>query len=192
MSINRFERKKNISLAINAFHLLSPTNSCDLSLTSAQWFKCGLVIAGGYDERLEENVKYYNELVRLTESLGLQSKVHFLRSISSDVKNTLLGNCIALIYTPEFEHFGIVPLEAMYMKVPVIAHNSGGPKETVISGKTGFLCESGDNNFAQAMRDIIVNNDCIGKTICFGENGNQHVINNFSFEKFSLDLAGLV
>ena len=172
LSINRFERKKNISLAIRAFHLLSPASLSDLSLTSTQWFKCGLVIAGGYDLRLEENVQYYDELVRLTDTLGLQSKVHFLQSISSEVKNILLGNCTALIYTPEFEHFGIVPLEAMYMKVPVIAHNSGGPKETVISGKTGLLCESGEQNFAQAMREIIFNYDGIGKSINYGVNGN--------------------
>lgn len=29
----------------------------------------------------------------------------------------------------------------MYLQVPVIAVNSGGPKETVLSGKTGYLCE---------------------------------------------------
>lgn len=29
----------------------------------------------------------------------------------------------------------------MYLQVPVIAVNSGGPKETVLSGQTGFLCE---------------------------------------------------
>lgn len=29
----------------------------------------------------------------------------------------------------------------MYLQVPVIAVNSGGPRETVLSGTTGFLCE---------------------------------------------------
>ena len=49
---------------------------------------------------------------------------------------------MSIIYTPEHEHFGIVPLEAMCYQKPVIACNSGGPRETVIHGLTGFLCES--------------------------------------------------
>lgn len=45
----------------------------------------------------------------------------------------------ALLYPVEDEDFGIVPVEAMTYGVPVIAHNSGGPKETVIHQKTGLL-----------------------------------------------------
>jgi alpha-1,3/alpha-1,6-mannosyltransferase len=43
------------------------------------------------------------------------------------------------MYTPENEHFGIVPLEAMYMGCIVFACNSGGPLESVEDGKTGYL-----------------------------------------------------
>lgn len=35
----------------------------------------GLVIAGGYDARLPENVEYYEELYGLAEELGLLNKV---------------------------------------------------------------------------------------------------------------------
>ena len=40
------------------------------------------------------------------------------------------------------EHFGIVPLEAMGLGTPVIAVNNGGPTETIVHDKTGFLCNS--------------------------------------------------
>jgi len=43
-----------------------------------------------------------------------------------------------VLYTPEMEHFGIVPIETMYLERPVITCNSGGPKETVEDGVTGF------------------------------------------------------
>lgn len=47
----------------------------------------------------------------------------------------------ALIYPSIDEDFGIVPVEAMAHGVPVIGHNSGGTKETVVDGKTGVLFE---------------------------------------------------
>lgn len=66
--------------------------------------------------------------------------------------NWISALCIlALLYTPDREHFGIVPIEAMYEGTPVIAVNSGGPKETVIHGKTGFLCSQTAKSFSEAM-----------------------------------------
>jgi glycosyltransferase involved in cell wall biosynthesis len=43
------------------------------------------------------------------------------RPRSDDEKLVLLRRCCALVYTPANEHFGICPLEAMYMQKPVIA-----------------------------------------------------------------------
>ncbi|MEP7166909.1 MAG: glycosyltransferase [Candidatus Woesebacteria bacterium] len=54
----------------------------------------------------------------------------------------LYQNAKALLYPVEDEDFGIVPVEAMMHGVPVIAHKSGGPMETVIDGKTGILFNS--------------------------------------------------
>jgi alpha-1,3/alpha-1,6-mannosyltransferase len=33
----------------------------------------------------------------------------------------------------------------MYMEIPVVACNSGGPKESVLNGKTGYLLEQDAN-----------------------------------------------
>jgi alpha-1,3/alpha-1,6-mannosyltransferase len=65
--------------------------------------------------------------------------VIFLKSISNDERLLLLENTKVLLYTPENEHFGIVPVEAMYMGCIVLACNSGGPLESVSDGETGFL-----------------------------------------------------
>lgn len=125
LSINRFERKKNIPLALNAFKELEKHTS------KSNFERCHLIIAGGYDKRVTENVQHYDELAELADSLGIQSKCTFLKSPSDKFKLWLLKRCDALIYTPSNEHFGIVPIEAMYMRKPVIACNSGGPTETV-------------------------------------------------------------
>ena len=56
-----------------------------------------------------------------------------------------------MVYTPQNEHFGIVPLEAMARGCPVIACNSGGPLETVVHTQTGFTAEPTALCFANAM-----------------------------------------
>jgi len=108
-------------------------------------------MAGGYDERVTENVEYYLELRKLAVDLRIEENVTFLRSFSDAEKRALLNSSTCLLYTPDREHFGIVPVEAMYMRCPVIAVNSGGPLETVADGKTGYLCDQNAKEFSSAM-----------------------------------------
>jgi glycosyltransferase involved in cell wall biosynthesis len=62
----------------------------------------------------------------------------------------------ALLYTPDREHFGIVPLEAMGVGLPVIAMASGGPLESVRHNRSGFLCtEQTGAAFARFMAHFI-------------------------------------
>eukprot|EP00889_Picochlorum_renovo_P000310 jgi/Picre1/27340/NNA_000309.t1 len=129
LSINRFERKKNIGLAIRALGLVRGSSS-------------GLVVAGGYDVRLAENVEHLEELKELVEELHLKDRVVFMTSFSDEQRLALLCACRAVVYTPTNEHFGIVPVEAMASNTPVIACNSGGPMESIVAGKTGFLEDS--------------------------------------------------
>ncbi|KAI2642072.1 glycosyltransferase family 4 protein [Xylaria nigripes] len=146
LSINRFERKKDIALAIKAFAGLSKQSRAGVRLA----------VAGGYDPRVAENVGYHTELVELAESLGLKNmtvktpqtaqavpadvEVLFLQNVTNILKEMLLSSARLLVYTPSNEHFGIVPLEAMLSGIPVLAANTGGPVETVVEGKTGWLC----------------------------------------------------
>lgn len=110
---------------------------------------------GGYDNRVQENVQYHQELDTLATSLGLQTAtaktvvsalsipddidVLFLLSVPTSFKDTLLVQSKLLLYTPINEHFGIVPVEAMRVGLPVLASNTGGPLETIVEGETGWL-----------------------------------------------------
>ena len=148
-----------------------------------------LIVAGGYDERVTENKEYYLELRQLCQELKLNDNVSFLRSFSDAQKRTLLHCCDCLLYTPDKEHFGIVPIEAMYMKCPVIAVRSGGPLETVVDGKTGFLCDGTPEGFAAAMKRIVEEKELANK---LGEDARKHVIEKFSFDAFTEQLDYVV
>jgi alpha-1,3/alpha-1,6-mannosyltransferase len=83
-------------------------------------------------------------------------QVHFMPSFTDAQRSSLLAACVAVIYTPQNEHFGIVPLEAMAAARPVLACDSGGPKESVVDGETGFLQEPQPRAFGDAMARLLV------------------------------------
>eukprot|EP00039_Didymoeca_costata_P019820 m.339072 g.339072 ORF g.339072 m.339072 type:complete len:422 (-) comp18650_c0_seq1:70-1335(-) len=193
LSINRYERKKNLNLAVEAFAVLKK------NLKDSPKDLVHLVIAGGYDERVAENVEHHKELMDIVIENGLEENVTFLQSFSDGEKVALLQRCNCLLYTPSNEHFGITPLEAMYCSRPVIAVNSGGPLETVVAnmenptrmikGQTGFLCEPEADKFAAAMKTVLSDTN-MAKTL--GENGNRRVVSEFSFEAFATNLDHVV
>jgi glycosyltransferase involved in cell wall biosynthesis len=65
--------------------------------------------------------------------------VEFLGTVDDQKLAELYRGAKALIYPVEDEDFGIVPIEAMAWGVPVLAHYSGGPRETLETGKTGVF-----------------------------------------------------
>ncbi|KAF2395629.1 UDP-Glycosyltransferase/glycogen phosphorylase, partial [Trichodelitschia bisporula] len=190
LSINRFERKKDIGLAIRAFARLS----------EAERTNTRLVIAGGYDARVPENVQYHNELAALAESLRLAHatartivsaqaipaniQVLFLLSVPSGLKATLLASARLLVYTPRNEHFGIVPLEAMLAGVPVLSANEGGPTETVVEGETGWLRDVGAvEEWTRVMRGVLEGDEKGLRGM--GRRGRERVVELFSKERMA-------
>ncbi|KAM0753815.1 UDP-Glycosyltransferase/glycogen phosphorylase [Meredithblackwellia eburnea MCA 4105] len=182
LSINRFEGKKKVTLALEAF-----------ARSAAKHPNLRLVLAGGYDPRLADNVETLHTLQTLATSLGLTHftycsselpstsstvsiipevsqtppsstpQVLLLLNVSAAHKAVLLTSpsTEALLYTPAFEHFGIVPLEAMSSGLPVLATTSGGPVETVVDAgltdptTTGLLRPQDPELWSQALNELL-------------------------------------
>lgn len=75
--------------------------------------------------------------------------------------------------------------QAMYLKRPVIASNTGGPRETVLNGETGILCDDTPQAFAEQMVAVVRSPQMFKE---MGEAGNRRVIDIFSFEAFAQEL----
>ena len=187
VSINRYERKKNIALAISAFAIVHRENA-----------RSKLIVAGGYDRANAENVAHFPELKTAAVNSGLtvsdypdcEGACVFMRSFSDSERSALLHRATAVVYTPANEHFGIVPVEAMYAGAPVIACNSGGPVESIIHGETGFLCSSDAESFAAAMREVLSKSS--SERAALGKAGRQRVIERFALSKFSSELDSVI
>jgi alpha-1,3/alpha-1,6-mannosyltransferase len=183
LSINRYEHKKNLGLAIDALALLRERISSDM------FAQVQLVIAGGYDERSPGNRNVLRELQGRAQRLGLADRVRFKRSPTDTERLELLSRCLCVVYTPEHEHFGLVPLEAMAAGRPVVAVNSGGPVETVRHEETGLLCEPTPRVFAAALARLISNRH---EAEQMGRAGRAHVAQHFSQAAFGSRLEAIL
>jgi alpha-1,3/alpha-1,6-mannosyltransferase len=116
--------------------------------------------------------------------------VLFLLSVPNTLKDMLLKSARLLVYTPSNEHFGIVPLEAMLAGVPVLAANTGGPLETVVDGKTGWLCPPENIESWTAVMDNVLHKLSQSELKKIGTAGVERVKKEFSDVKLAerLDL----
>ncbi|CAM9228333.1 unnamed protein product [Ectocarpus sp. 6 AP-2014] len=178
VSLNRFERKKNLPLAVEALGWALG----EMGVEEASLKGLRLVIAGGYDKRVPENVDHLSELEACAARLGLDSLVEFRTNVADDARAELLRQASCVLYTPSREHFGIVPVEAMCCGAPVIAVNSGGPLETVVHERTGFLCDATAEAFGSAIVRLARDPSLGG---AMGERGRRRVQENFSMESFA-------
>lgn len=118
-------------------------------------------------------MQYHKELNELALGFGLQTAtaktvisalsipdsidVLFLLSVPSAFRDTLLHHSKLLLYTPVNEHFGIVPVEAMHAGLPVLASNTGGPLESIVEDKTGWLRDTKNvDEWTAIMRRVLV------------------------------------
>ena len=89
---------------------------------------------------------------------------------------------IVLVPTIDPEPFGLVAVEGMLSKKPVIAANHGGLKEIVIHHKTGLLFEPNSAlDLKKSILEIIQNKKLIE---LFGSEGEERAKNKFSLQEY--------
>ena len=141
-----------------------------------------LIVAGSLSSRHEEFRRYYD---KIKSSAGRDVK--FITNPEDHKLKELYSRCTAVLYPPINEDFGIVPLEAMASKKPVIAVNEGGPRETIMDGKTGFLVNS-EQEMAERMLYVARNES---NAAAMGLAGRRHVKKYYTWDIFFKKLDAL-
>ena len=141
LSIASYDKWKGLDTLIRSF---GPLLSFDRRLR--------LLLAGDGPER--------KQLEQLAESLGLDGQIDFLGWQGRDQIKQLLLNCDVFVLASRWESFGLVLLEALACRKPVVATNVVGIPEVIEDGKNGLLVEADDPiALAAAIRRILADQE---------------------------------
>ncbi|MEM7673524.1 MAG: glycosyltransferase [Verrucomicrobiota bacterium] len=125
------------------------------------------------------------KLRELVEELGLQEEVVFA-GWRADARSLVAG--LDLYVQPSLEEnfpYGI--LEAMAMERPVLCYNTGSHPDMVESGKTGYVCEHGNQEeFERRLVELMTHHE---RRLTFGTQSRQRVQNHFTDDGMAAAMA---
>src|SRR3989344_1453289 len=87
---------------------------------------------------------------------------------------------VVVVSLSRYDTFGLVPLEAMACAVPVIALNVAGYRETMLSGRTGFLVDFDPQEIADKIMYLLDNPKIAHQ---MGQNGRTWVEKTWTWKK---------
>jgi len=127
---------------------------------------------------------------KLIKKLDLPSEnIVFSGFIEDDLLDFFYQKASLTLYTPIDEAYGLIPLESMKNGTPVVAFE-GGPSDTIVNGKSGYLIKNYDiNDFSIKAIRILKNKELYRK---FSQCGNQIVKDNFNIEHTVSDLEKIL
>ncbi len=126
-------------------------------------------------------------LVDLIEESGLQEKITIGNYAKDPFAEFLNAN--AFLLCSRNEGMGRVIAEAMFSGVPVITHNSGGPKEIIRNKYNGLKYNGTFENLARSMEDIMTNIKLRNNII---SNAYIDASDKFTVEKYCSDIHSII
>lgn len=119
-------------------------------------------------------------LKQITKELDVENYVDFLGFV--DDINAYYQHCDVFSLPSKKEGFGIVYLEAMQYKKPVIGVNFGGSTDVIKHNETGYLCKYDKPRYLANKIELLFSNSFLSNE--YGQNGYKYLIDNFTFDKF--------
>jgi trehalose synthase len=159
--ISRFDRLKDPAGVIEAYLLVK------------RHIDCQLVLAGGTAVDDPESVQVFGEV---KERAQQDSDIHILLLPQNDLEvNALQRGSTVIMQKSIGEGFGLTVAEALWKGKPVVASAVGGIPLQITHKYSGLLCHSVEGA-AFAVKQLL---NAPGYAKKLGENGREHIRNNF-------------
>lgn len=127
------------------------------------------------------------QLKTLTNELGLTHCVEFKGAVELTEARSIIASAGLLVVPSRTEGLGLVALEALVQKTPVVASAVGGLPYALDQGRAGRLVEAGDcNALAQGMIAALTECDRTEELVSAGE---QYALESFNLEQVSARLS---
>ncbi len=176
--VGRFDRRKGIETLVRAIAQSTLRGNADIRL----------IIAGGYRPGESDGIER-DRIQRIVEDLGLGSITTFPGRLTESDLPIYYAAANLCVVPSHYEPFGLVAIEAMACRTPVVASAVGGLQFTVIPEVTGLLAPPQDEAaFAQAI-DRILSNPAWGDEL--GQMARQRVEIAFSWDSVASRLGWL-
>jgi D-inositol-3-phosphate glycosyltransferase len=148
-----------------------------------------LLVAGGPPAELLFAEPEAERLLKVAEDHGVADRVTLLGSVPHGRMPALMSGADLVLSLPDYEPFGIVPIEAMACGTPVVATAVGGHLDTVVDGVTGALvppAADGDRDLAAVIRTLL---DDPVRLARYGAAGRERVLAHYTWDRVADGVA---
>jgi D-inositol-3-phosphate glycosyltransferase len=176
LSVGRLVPRKGVDLVIRALPLLREAGFDDVEL---------LIVGGGGGAAALEADPEARRLTELARELGVERQVTLRGQVPREDMPGILRSADAVVCTPWYEPFGIVPLEAMACGVPVVAAAVGGLTDTVVDRATGLHVPPRDPAaIAGALAELLANPELRSE---LGRAGQRRASSRYSWDRVAAE-----
>lgn len=149
-----------------------------------------LIVGGSFKQSgSSEDKQQYNRLKTVAEEQGIADMVRFEGSILQSRISYYYAAADVSVIPSYYEPFGIVPLEAMACKTPVIASETGGLQYTVLNSETGLLMHPRDPlDLAEKINIMFKENELRERMV---ENAYNRVVKDFNWQLIAKNIDSL-
>ncbi len=176
--VGRFDRRKGIETLVRAIAKSKLRGNGDLRL----------IIAGGYRPGESDGVER-DRIQSIVEDCGLEALTTFPGRLTESDLPIYYAAANVCVVPSHYEPFGLVAIEAMACRTPVVASNVGGLQFSIVPEVTGLLVPPKDEDAFAGAIDRILSDPAWGDEL--GRVGRQRVEIAMSWDSVASQLGCL-